>query len=160
MFNFTKIQKLIGLSWFGIFVSCIALAQDAVVTPPEPQKALEEKDGAEAAVEKPMDFRDPFKPWLPSKERSVPKESVESEEKNQTVTEEVFDYSTLNVTGIVWGEATPKAIINDNVYGIGDEINEATIVNISKDGILLKFKNKEYLIKRGSKHASQDGGKK
>ncbi|MBI5872796.1 MAG: hypothetical protein HZB36_01460 [Candidatus Omnitrophica bacterium] len=160
MSNFAKIQKIIGLLWFGAFFSCIALAQDAGVAPLEPQKANVKTDNDEAVVEKSMDFRDPFKPWLPSKEKSVPKESEEVAEKSQMATEEVFDYSTLNVTGIVWGEAQPKAIINDNVYGIGDEINEATIVNINKDGILLKFKNKEYLIKRGSKHASKEGGEK
>lgn len=160
MFNFAKIQIIIGLLWFGVFISCIALAQDAGVAPLEPQKANAKTDNDEAVVEKSMAFRDPFKTWLPSKEKGVPKMTEESVDMGPVAVEEKFDYSTLDVTGIVWGEAQPKAIINDNVYGIGDEINEATIINISKDGILLKFKNKEYLMKRGSKDASKEGGEK
>jgi len=56
----------------------------------------------------------------------------------------------LRVTGLVWGNDMPKAIINDQVMGIGDVINEAKIFNITREGILFEFKDKQYLMKRES----------
>ncbi|OIO36971.1 MAG: hypothetical protein AUJ74_00265 [Candidatus Omnitrophica bacterium CG1_02_44_16] len=66
------------------------------------------------------------------------------------VSEDKFDYSSLRVTGLVWGNDMPKAIINDQVMGIGDVINEAKIFNITREGILFEFKDKQYLMKRES----------
>lgn len=92
-----------------------------------------------------LDFKDPFVSALPAKPVEIgsggPSQGGPSEE-------EKFDYSALNVTGLVWGIDNPKAIINGEVVGIGDVVNEAEIMNITADGILFKYKDKEYLMRR------------
>ncbi|HAJ56863.1 MAG TPA: hypothetical protein DCL35_03725 [Candidatus Omnitrophica bacterium] len=165
MLNFANILKKIIFLCFLIFITSLAVAEDASVTLPGDGKAVAEAPVTEAREEAQdedrMDFRDPFKTWLPSKkDRDVVIDRFEDgygEPAGDQGGEE-FDYSGLDVTGIVWGEAMPKAIINDEVYGIGDQVNEATIMNINKDGILLKFKDKEYLMKRGKENISEKGG--
>lgn len=61
-----------------------------------------------------------------------------------------LDTSAFNVTGLVWGTLAPKAIIDGDVYGIGDVIRgkEAKIVQIDKEGILFEFQGQKYLWKR------------
>ena len=63
-------------------------------------------------------------------------------------TKDEFDYSSLKVTGLVWGAQMPKAIIDGNVVGIGDTVKEAKILDISKVGIMFDYKGKQYLMKR------------
>lgn len=42
------------------------------------------------------------------------------------------------VQGLVWGGAEPRAIIDDEVYGVGDVVNGATITAIAREGITLE----------------------
>lgn len=60
----------------------------------------------------------------------------------------VFDVSSLSVSGLVWGIEKAKAIINDQVYGIGDSVNGAYIQKISKEGIVFQFSGRDYFLKR------------
>ena len=112
-------------------------------------------------------LKDPFDPYLPADQSgavssvSPPSpagfsslgEPALPEEK-----EEKFDYSALKVSGFVWGTDKPKAIIDDKVVGKGDVVKDAEILNISKEGILFKYKGKEYLMKRESGSPSDKGG--
>ncbi|MCX5694513.1 MAG: hypothetical protein NT014_05270 [Candidatus Omnitrophica bacterium] len=47
--------------------------------------------------------------------------------------------SRLSVQGIIWGVKVPQAIINGNIFTIGDLIEGAEIVSIEKKGITLSF---------------------
>ncbi len=137
------------------------LAQEQVV-PPAPEQPADEP-AAEQAVQKtpeePLDFKDPFMSGLPSKEEEFPAESVPSgPEAAATTPEEEFDPAKYQVTGLVWGQAAPKAIINDTIYSIGDTVENAKIINIDKNGILMEFNNKEYLMKREGGAISEQGG--
>ena len=46
---------------------------------------------------------------------------------------------TLSVQGIVWGGSTPQAIINDQLYGIGDVVKGAKIVMIDREGVTMDY---------------------
>ncbi|MFH0801948.1 MAG: hypothetical protein V2A78_06115 [bacterium] len=95
------------------------------------------------------ELKDPFESYLPSDE--VPALGQQpSLPQAEPETPEEFDYTLLAVTGIVWGSAKPKAIINGDVVGKGDVVNGAEIIDISKEGILFKYNDKEYLMKRPS----------
>lgn len=101
----------------------------------------------EAPKEEGLNFKDPFQTYLPFKKGpkelpQIPETTIAGTDKDK------FDYSSLDVTGIVWGTDKPKAIINDEVLGIGDLVEGAEILNISKEGILLKYKDEEYFMKR------------
>jgi len=50
----------------------------------------------------------------------------------------------LIVQGLIWGGGIPQAIINDNVVKLGDTIQGAKIINITKDGVIVLFEGMQY----------------
>jgi hypothetical protein len=93
------------------------------------------------------ELRDPFRSYMPAEEILAPGQE-QAAAPVETSRDETFDYSSLSVTGLVWGTDKAKAIINGNIYSKGDIVNEAQILEINKEGILFKYKSKEYLMKR------------
>ena len=49
---------------------------------------------------------------------------------------------TLTIQGLIWGGPKPKAIIDNEVYGIGDVVQGATITAIERDGITLELQGR------------------
>ncbi len=144
---------ILAVLWFG---SLFSFAQtNEIVAPAEaPKEEAKEETKEEPATtsEKPKDetadLKDPFISALPRKETAFISDMTSEQEISLGAEEEVFDYSSLVVTGLVWGTEDPKAIINGEVFGIGDAVNGGEIINISSDGILFKYKEKEYLMRR------------
>lgn len=62
---------------------------------------------------------------------------------------------TFTVTGTVWGTDNPAAIIDAEIYGVGDkvrvkvgeEVKEAEILLIDKQGVLLLYRGKTIRVK-------------
>lgn len=52
----------------------------------------------------------------------------------------------LNVKGVIWGGLIPQAIINDKVVKVGDVIEGAEIIDISKEGVMLIFNKRMYKL--------------
>ncbi|MDP2927555.1 MAG: hypothetical protein Q8N80_01990 [Candidatus Omnitrophota bacterium] len=78
-------------------------------------------------------LRDPFRTYLIKEEpRQLPQENID-------LTKPGLDLGKLKVQGIIWGVATPQAIINNKVLTIGDLIEGAEILSIEKKGITLSF---------------------
>lgn len=50
----------------------------------------------------------------------------------------------LAVQGVIWGGSFPQAIINDKVVKIGDEVEGARILEISKEGVVVFYDNRRY----------------
>ena len=140
---------IVILNIFGLGLIFSYAQTNEIKTPAEETKA-EPQEASPKTEEGAADLKDPFISFLPSKQKEVTPEISTQEQGPQAGEEEKFDYSSLNVTGLVWGTEKPKAIINGEVVGIGDVINEAEILNISDEGILFKYKDKEYLRKRQS----------
>lgn len=98
--------------------------------------------------------RDPLKPALPVKEKvEKPPElllekkpvGIPPEEKKKEPPKEIV-LPTFIVTGIVWGEAQPRAIIDHNVYKIGDIVKGAKILDITEKGIYMIYEGKEFWV--------------
>ncbi|MFQ5840682.1 MAG: hypothetical protein ACE5HK_08175 [Candidatus Methylomirabilales bacterium] len=53
---------------------------------------------------------------------------------------------SLRVTGIIWGNSAPKAIINDLVMGTGDEIHGFQILRILPNGVVLGREGRHHLL--------------
>ena len=51
---------------------------------------------------------------------------------------------TLTTQGLIWGGNIPQAIINDKVVKVGDTIQGAKIISITKDGVTLLFEGMQY----------------
>lgn len=87
--------------------------------------------------------RSPFKDWFPvikiePKENEEPLVFVEPEK--------TFDVSIYEVQGLIWATNKPKAIINNEIYSIGDKLGGADITKIDKEGVILIFDDKEYTV--------------
>lgn len=81
-------------------------------------------------------LRDPFKPYLQREEKGAPSGESPGEEIPPD----------LVVQGIIWGSSLPQAIINNTVVKVGDMIEEARILEISKEGVTVFFKNRQYKL--------------
>ena len=92
--------------------------------------------------------RNPFKDWLPLKIVEQPEKNLTDEKPLITFQQEKpsFNPSLYTVEGLIWGAVKPKAIINGEIYTVGDKLGLAEIVAISKDGVKLEYDDKDYLI--------------
>lgn len=52
----------------------------------------------------------------------------------------------LKIQGMVWGGNFPQAIINNKVVKIGDKIEDASIVEINKEGVVILFEKQKYSL--------------
>lgn len=80
-------------------------------------------------------YRDPLMPQI---EKEVPK-AQEVTAEGAPVEEVRLE---LNVQGMVWNSDKPEAIIEGQVFQLGDEVREAKIIEITKDGVKLLYKGK------------------
>jgi hypothetical protein len=81
-------------------------------------------------------LRDPFDPYvLPKQAPVILGVPVEGEE--------LVPLPQLTIAGITWGSKFPQAIVNGKIVREGDVIEDARIVSISKDGVIISFHNRE-----------------
>ena len=74
---------------------------------------------------------------------------VEEKKEPEKKTEEPETFNppvSLTVQGLVWGGAVPQAIINNKVVNMGDVIEGAEVIEISKNGVILLYKNRRYTL--------------
>lgn len=50
------------------------------------------------------------------------------------------------LTGLVFKSDRPQAILNGNVVNIGDTVENAKIVNISKEGVFMEFEGLQLIV--------------
>lgn len=100
--------------------------------------------------------RDPFVPDVvpkpqappPAKEpESVPKPqpvvSIIEEELDPIIRDQAMDF-TLN--GIIWHSKRPSAIINDNVYIVGDHMKNSTLEFIDQDQVIMNNGEDDFVL--------------
>lgn len=136
-----KINKLIIVFLIGVFIGVCFSSHlwarqdiDAVMqesgSPEEPifDLRVDVKYTAEG-------LRDPFESYL------IKEKAVGIKEKGAAVGQVL---PSLVVQGIIWGGSFPQAIINDKVVKIGDEVERARILEISKEGVVVLYDNRRY----------------
>lgn len=77
------------------------------------------------------------------------------EEEEAAVAGEQVTLPVMSFQGMIWSSTRPQAIIDNKVYDIGDVVvagtgdvkEEVKIKDISRGGISLKYKGKEFLVK-------------
>ena len=54
----------------------------------------------------------------------------------------------VTLSGILWNDETPKAVINGEIVGLRDKVNKYTVINILKSSVILNdgTKNVEILL--------------
>lgn len=53
----------------------------------------------------------------------------------------------LALSGIIWDEKKPAAIINDNIVSVGDEIQGKKVIKIEKNKVILQEDGEEYILR-------------
>lgn len=99
---------------------------------------------AEGGISRPVveyksgSLRDPFQAPTEKKETKAAQEVQEKQERKTTILiQPGSDMGNLKVQGIIWGGKMPQAIINDQVFSVGDSIEGSEILDIDKNGITL-----------------------
>ncbi|MFH1655930.1 MAG: hypothetical protein ABH954_04915 [Candidatus Omnitrophota bacterium] len=87
-------------------------------------------------------YRDPLKSWLPDKEIEVgpvgPARPLRTEGP---------DGPRFIIQGMVWDTDLPQAIIDGVVYKVGDQFQDAKILEISKDGVKLLYRDRIFIAR-------------
>lgn len=52
----------------------------------------------------------------------------------------------FSLSGIIWDDVSPKAIVNGKIVREGDSIGGKKVIKIEKDAVVLKDKNKTYRL--------------
>ncbi|MBI4341188.1 MAG: general secretion pathway protein GspB [Candidatus Omnitrophica bacterium] len=105
-----------------------------------------------------QDLRDPFKELLPP----PPAQAAAAPMASQAVPvasaarPAPLPLPTLLLSGI-WWSVQPRALINGEVYGIGDHVQGATVKRISPEGVTVEFNGREILLQTSNVSA---GGKR
>ena len=54
--------------------------------------------------------------------------------------------STYWLAGTLWNATKPRAIINGQIVKVGDKIGNAEVLKITKEGVLMKEFNREFVL--------------
>ena len=92
---------------------------------------------------------DPFESQLPKPQAPVP--NVIQEAPAPLPTEEVINPPVISVSSLVSGGPAPQAIINGKIMRVGSEIDGAVISGITKEGIEITYKGKNFSYPAPSK---------
>lgn len=104
--------------------------------PPEPQAVVSAMPGRLSAAYTASDLRDPMKsvlPELPTPDTGGGEAFAQAEVKSPAVPP-----PSLTVRGVLWGGPEPQAIINDEVYRVGDSVEGARILSIDANGVTIE----------------------
>lgn len=86
---------------------------------------------------------------------SVPFKGPFDEIEKEEVSDEQIVLPSMTFQGMIWKGYRPQAIINDKVYdindtveiGTGEAVEEAKVTAIKEDGIHLRYKGKEFIVR-------------
>ena len=95
--------------------------------------------------EKGRTLYNPFESRIPKKHEPVQIQTFEEPTPEPVIPKTTENPPSVKISGLVWNTERPQAIINNNVYDIGDSIEGWTITNISKDGITIRSINHSQL---------------
>jgi len=79
-------------------------------------------------------LRDPFM-------LTVPQEAILAQPKEAT------PLPQFKIQGFIWGSSLPQAIIDGKVYGVGDVVDGAQIIQINKEGITFLYQGNTYIVR-------------
>ena len=120
----------------------VATPQGSSATPPG---NLEERHGAEPRPPAPAhqvaskantDEKSPCDPLVSLLPKPVTKPVIAT--KPSQAVSPVVKPPSLAISGLIWGGMRPQAIVNGKVYGVGDEVQGARIIEITREGVTVE----------------------
>ena len=95
-----------------------------------------------AALYTAHELRDPLQTLLPA----PPTQPTPSVQEHRPAPVAEIHPPALQLQGIVWGGKKPRAIINNEVYGMGDAVAGATITSIASGSVSLEFQGTTFSL--------------
>ena len=71
-------------------------------------------------------------------EQEIKKMDFKRDPFSQQSLSDLEESQSLHLSGILWDEANPTAIINDEIVAVGGEINGKKVIEIKKDKVILE----------------------
>lgn len=62
-------------------------------------------------------------------------------------TESVVTRTKLVLAGIAWDDQSPKAVINDQIVGVGDTVGGNSVVSIQKDRVIMSDGSSDFELR-------------
>ena len=121
-----------------INVWCISLAISSI--------CLAEEKNQKATSANNLKFKDPFVSQLPIRATVKPQVELSSAPVVEKQRPPEITPPSLQITGLVWDTNRPQAIVNSQVVGIGDTIENVTITEITRKGIGVNYMGKYFMI--------------
>jgi hypothetical protein len=87
--------------------------------------------------------RDPLKSLLPEAPATSQTSSTSTQAPRPAA---VPAAPAVSVQGVLWGGSHPKAIVNGEVYAVGDLVQGARIVSIHRDGVTVESQGKSFQL--------------
>ncbi len=84
--------------------------------------------------------RNPFQDWLPRRIETMKKEEITTYAGEEPVSLDII------VQGVVWDTSLPQAIIDGEVYRVGDKVQDAQIIDITSEGVSLLYKGRIIIV--------------
>ena len=122
-----------------------------------PFSCFAEEKRPETTIQEILEFKNPFTSLLPKKEIIKPRATQTTVSKTDKV-EEQITLPELLITGLVWNSNRPQAIVNEQIVGIGDTIDDVTITNIEQGGIEILYQGKHFTINPNEQTAKSSQG--
>lgn len=133
-----------------------AVQKGALPEQPAPPSSAPEKTGLSGEPEGRK--RNPFEHSLPIKIKKIqaaktPEKKIDEEEEKKRLASILPKHEkkkivlpAFTLTGIVWGEYRPRAIIDNQVYRIGDLVKGAKILDITNQGVQMLYQEEDQKI--------------
>ncbi len=104
-----------------------------------------ERTGDGTAAYTAGELRDPLASLLP-KEPPAPEATPSADLPARTAVQRPTEPPAINLRGIIWGEITPLAIIDDRLYRVGDPVEGARIITIDRSGMTVEYEGVAFPI--------------
>ena len=114
---------------------------------PEPQSARAPSAASATPLYTAQSLRDPLQNLLPALPASA--EGASGQGTLAQAPKEPAHVPAFTVQGVWWSDAHPRAIINGDVYGVGDRVDGVTITSIDRDGITVDVGGKAVTVALG-----------
>ena len=101
-------------------------------------------------------LRDPLQSQLPGSKKPEVRPSQEGSGHGMASSAGEVRLPTLTIQGLIWGGPKPKAIIDNEVYGVGDVVQGATITEIGREGITLELQGRTIRMAIARQLAQED----
>ena len=113
---------------------------------PAPEESAKTTEEFEFPTRNPFDLPPLLRDQILRREEAARQRELAEQAQGPTAPPVMISLPELTLQGIFWGVSNPRAIINRQIVGVGDAVEDCRVVNISKEGVQLSYNNQPFLL--------------